>query len=59
MVEDNGIDIPGEQVQMIKDMINGVKPPDGSRGFLYEIVANKRNGIDVDKVRCCSCLCSV
>jgi HD superfamily phosphohydrolase len=43
-----------EDIKMITDMINGVKVDlqtgqTRERGFLYEIVANKRNNIDVDK----------
>ena len=52
LIDDNSIDIDPEQVTMIKNMINGVRPVSDSgsdRGFLYEVVANKRNGIDVDK----------
>lgn len=54
LIDENGIDMEADQVRMVKDMINGVRPGDGpsSRGFLYEIVANKRNNIDVDKVLC-------
>jgi hypothetical protein len=52
LIDDNCIEMEPDQVRMIKDMINGVKPSgtEPHRGFLYEIVANKRNGIDVDKV---------
>jgi hypothetical protein len=58
MIEDNNIDIEADQVRLIKDMISSHHPSGGlfsqarsnSRDFLYEIVANKRNGIDVDKV---------
>ncbi|KAI0254175.1 hypothetical protein BJV78DRAFT_1185914 [Lactifluus subvellereus] len=50
MVEEYELDIPPAQVQFIKALIAG----DGTRcsdekPFLFEIVANKRNGIDVDK----------
>ena len=58
MIDDNHIDMDRDQVQLIKDMIASHHPSGGavshpsctSRDFLYEIVANKRNGIDVDKV---------
>ena len=42
-----------EEVEQIALMIHGVDPQNDTmkreRGFLYEIVANKRNNIDVDK----------
>lgn len=51
LVEDNAIDgVDKVMQQMIQDMIMGTAPTrDPSRSFLYEIVANKRNNIDVDK----------
>ncbi len=57
LIDDNCIDMDATQVRVIKDMINGVKPggSEPCRGFLYEIVANKRNGIDVDKVQLLFC----
>jgi hypothetical protein len=61
LIDDNNIDIDTDQVKMVKDMISSYHPSKGAvmtgrsgirnRDFLYEIVANKRNGIDVDKVR--------
>lgn len=42
-----------DQIRKIGDMIRGIKAKDRAntpRGFLYEIVANKRNNVDVDKL---------
>jgi hypothetical protein len=58
MIDDNHIDVERDQVRLIQDIIGSYHPSAGamaarsceSRDFLYEIVANKRNGIDVDKV---------
>lgn len=51
IVEDNALDYDLKQIRMIQSLINGVDPREQhlDRGFLYEVVANKRNGIDVDK----------
>ena len=74
MIDDNHIDIEADQVRLIQDIIGSYHPSRGAmatarcdtRDFLYEIVANKRNGIDVDKVagpllrarvRVCVCVC--
>ncbi|KZT61809.1 hypothetical protein CALCODRAFT_427218 [Calocera cornea HHB12733] len=55
LVEDNEIDIPEADVQFVKALIVGESerwyaayPPDEKK-FLFQIVANKLNGIDVDK----------
>ncbi|KAG8929229.1 hypothetical protein FRC02_005824 [Tulasnella sp. 418] len=54
LVKENEIDIPEDWVRFIKDLIRGEPrlsihhdPPE--KRFLFEIVSNKRNGIDVDK----------
>ncbi|RKP13824.1 HD phosphohydrolase domain-containing protein [Piptocephalis cylindrospora] len=53
LVEENNIDLDAEDVRFIKALISGVpshaEQRDGKR-FLFDIVANKRNGIDVDKL---------
>lgn len=62
LVNDNNIpDISTDEVKLIKDLIAG-EETDGGGGtgrrilgregkrFLFDIVANKRNSIDVDKV---------
>ena len=54
LVRSNNIDIDEDDINFIKDLIQGKprlsalkNPPE--KKFLFEIVANKRNGIDVDK----------
>ncbi|KZO99607.1 hypothetical protein CALVIDRAFT_350846 [Calocera viscosa TUFC12733] len=50
LVEDNEIDIPEKDVTFVKALIVGdsERCPDEKK-FLFQIVANKLNGIDVDK----------
>uniref|UniRef100_A0A665SV98 HD domain-containing protein n=1 Tax=Echeneis naucrates TaxID=173247 RepID=A0A665SV98_ECHNA len=57
VMEEYGLKLP-EDMEVIKEMIRGKKPEDRGevhvgrpqdKFFLYEIVANKTNGIDVDK----------
>eukprot|EP01029_Cantina_marsupialis_P003348 TRINITY_DN131921_c0_g1_i2.p1 TRINITY_DN131921_c0_g1~~TRINITY_DN131921_c0_g1_i2.p1 ORF type:complete len:622 (+),score=158.91 TRINITY_DN131921_c0_g1_i2:243-1868(+) len=44
------IDLSEEEINKIQNMITGQIPSgEENRSFLYEIVANKNNGIDVDK----------
>lgn len=56
LIHENDIDIPTEDVVYVKHLITGqvLDPPhphpSSSKAFLYQIVANKRNGIDVDKL---------
>lgn len=53
--EDNefAVDLSSNDIQFIKELIAGQprsKHERSERGFLYEIVANKRNSVDVDKL---------
>ncbi|KAG0223575.1 SAM domain and HD [Actinomortierella wolfii] len=51
MIDDNNIDIEEEEVAFIKDLIMGERRGSSSDrpGFLFDIVSNKRNSLDVDK----------
>lgn len=51
MVQENEIDIPRQDIEFVRDLIAGKDrhPRNGEKSFLFEIVANKQNGIDVDK----------
>ncbi|KAF9956608.1 SAM domain and HD [Modicella reniformis] len=50
LVDDNAIDIDREEINFIKDLIIGERRGNSQRhGFLFDIVANKRNSLDVDK----------
>ncbi|KZV84599.1 HD-domain/PDEase-like protein [Exidia glandulosa HHB12029] len=53
LIDENEIDISDEDRNFVKDLIRGERRlsnvPD-EKMFLFEIVANKRNGIDVDKL---------
>ncbi|KAI9591511.1 HD phosphohydrolase domain-containing protein [Syncephalis fuscata] len=52
LIDDNNIDLESDEVRFIKDLIRG-EPFFGSgrddKKFLFDIVANKRNSVDVDK----------
>ncbi len=50
MVEENHIDIDAETVKRVRDLItsNDADAP-ADKKFLWDIVANKRNSVDVDK----------
>ncbi|KAI7871831.1 HD phosphohydrolase domain-containing protein [Spinellus fusiger] len=52
LIDDNNIDIEQEDIQLIKSLIAG-EPKSNSqqeeRRFLFDIVANKKNSVDVDK----------
>ena len=56
VIDSNHIDaIPADDVDQVKAMIlaghgGGTPPAAAGRQWLHEIVANGRNGIDVDKV---------
>ncbi|KAF9431867.1 SAM domain and HD [Entomortierella beljakovae] len=50
LVDDNNVDIEREELNFIKDLIMGERRGDSQRrGFLFDIVSNKRNSLDVDK----------
>ncbi|KJA21102.1 hypothetical protein HYPSUDRAFT_1089795 [Hypholoma sublateritium FD-334 SS-4] len=51
LVSDNNIKIALEDQRFIKALISGERArAPHEKGFLFDIVANKRNGIDVDKL---------
>jgi len=51
LIDDNGIDLPTDQINFIKNLITGNSPTNSNpeRQFLFDIIANKRNSMDVDK----------
>lgn len=52
MVDENNIDLDQEDVTLITDLIQGYQHEtckDYITKFIFDIVANKRNSIDVDK----------
>ncbi|KAG9017660.1 hypothetical protein FRB90_000356, partial [Tulasnella sp. 427] len=50
LVKENDIDLRQDCVNFIKDLIRGEpRLSSGEKKFLFQIVANKKNGIDVDK----------
>ncbi|KAI7876669.1 HD phosphohydrolase domain-containing protein [Lichtheimia hyalospora FSU 10163] len=52
LVDDNNIDIERDHLNLIKDLIAGAPRSQSQfqeRCFLFDIVANKRNSVDVDK----------
>ncbi|KAJ2717303.1 hypothetical protein H4R19_000055 [Coemansia spiralis] len=49
-IDENAIDIDEADERFIRQLIRGATAPvDGERMFLFDIVANQRNGVDVDK----------
>ncbi|KAI9499236.1 HD phosphohydrolase domain-containing protein [Zychaea mexicana] len=52
LIDDNNIDIERNEINLIKDLIAGTPRSQNKydgRAFLFDIVANKRNSVDVDK----------
>ncbi|KAI9278654.1 HD phosphohydrolase domain-containing protein [Phascolomyces articulosus] len=52
LIDDNNIDIERNEINLIKDLIAGTprsRSQYDERCFLFDIVANKRNSVDVDK----------
>lgn len=55
LIDDNGLDVPKQDLCFIQDLILGktrrglLAAESTSKPFLFDIVANRRNGIDVDK----------
>ncbi|KAF9539948.1 SAM domain and HD [Mortierella hygrophila] len=50
LVDDNNVDLDREEINFIKDLIMGERRGNSQRhGFLFDIVSNKRNSLDVDK----------
>ncbi|KAG0168582.1 SAM domain and HD [Apophysomyces sp. BC1015] len=52
LIDDNNIDIDREHINLIKDLIDGTPRSQSQleeRKFLFDIVANKKNSVDVDK----------
>ncbi|CAO3620813.1 unnamed protein product [Cunninghamella blakesleeana] len=52
LINDNHIDIETDHTNLIKDLIDGTPRSQSKytdRGFLFDIVANKKNSVDVDK----------
>ncbi|KAJ2502072.1 hypothetical protein IWW47_003041, partial [Coemansia sp. RSA 2052] len=49
-IDENHIDIDDDDIKFVKQLICGSsRPVAGEKMFLFDIVANKRNGVDVDK----------
>jgi len=49
LIDDNHIDLEKEDVNSIKSLILGNPKHSEEKKFLFDIVANYRNSVDVDK----------
>lgn len=50
LLDSNHIDLPDDDVVFVQQLVAGTPlPADPDQRWLFDIVANKRNGIDVDK----------
>jgi deoxynucleoside triphosphate triphosphohydrolase SAMHD1 len=51
MVTENEIEISRRDIDFVRDLIAGIDrhPENEEKPYLFQIVANKQNGIDVDK----------
>lgn len=49
MIDNNYIDVNQEQMNLVKSLILGEVKSDDTKKWIYQIVANKKNSIDVDK----------
>lgn len=52
IIDTNNIDIEKEDVNFVGSLIKGDQPkdPNHEKQWMYEIVANKTNSLDVDKL---------
>ena len=52
LVEENNVDMDVADLRLVKDLIQGIPRNSAlfdEKKFLFEVVANKRNSVDVDK----------
>eukprot|EP00698_Gefionella_okellyi_P005718 TRINITY_DN15181_c0_g1_i1.p1 TRINITY_DN15181_c0_g1~~TRINITY_DN15181_c0_g1_i1.p1 ORF type:complete len:480 (-),score=89.48 TRINITY_DN15181_c0_g1_i1:1371-2810(-) len=50
LLNENGLDWDSNDVSFVQDLIKGRRPTNpGEKGFLFDVVANSRNSVDVDK----------
>lgn len=49
LIDDNNIDLEEEDLRAVKDLILGTPKNSEEKKFLFDIVSNQRNSVDVDK----------